>query len=156
MYRPQFAFRKPVGSCEEHRCHFSYDASNTPALVSVAAGANLTKIPLRMDQDAPFYLRAIQATPSGLQIRLEDCFDNPLLGKPVVADALTGDVVVNPSFWCETDGGVVVPLESDDWGVFCPAGGVLLLYVVNPTAAPITTFVLTLHGVKWYQEGSCS
>lgn len=157
MYRQQFPYTPLTGAllsppvpdafCEEHRCHYSFDGSNTAALLSVAAGAVLTKIPLRMDQDAPFFLRAIQATNTGLLIRLEDCFENPLLPERSTMDA---------ALWLATGGAGLVPLESDEWGIFCPAGGVLLLYVTNPTVSDVTTFVLTLHGVKLYQGGPCS
>ena len=147
MYRPQFAYGAPGDRCDGQRCTYSFDGSNTPALVSVAAGALLTKIPLQMDQDAPFLLRAIQVPNTGLRIRIEDCFDNPLL---------TDQTTTNPALFAESDGAGVVPMDSDDWGIYCPAGATLLLYVYNPTALAITGFVLNLHGEKWYPEGSCS
>lgn len=147
MYRSQFPYLPPAGKCEAQRCTYSFDGSNTPALVSVAAGAVLTKIPLRMDQDAPFFMKGIQVNPTGLQIRLEDCFDNPLL---------SDGFVVSPSLWCQSDGAGVVPVESDEWGIYCPAGSTLLLYVTNPTAGAITNLVINLHGDKWFAEGTCS
>ena len=146
-YRPQFPYFPAGEGCDDQRCHYSFDGSNTPALVSVAAGAVLSKIPLLMDQDAPFFWRALQVSATGLLIRIEDCNGNPLL---------PSDAVLDSSFWCETGGAGLVPLESDIWGIFCPAGGGLFLYVSNLTAGAITDLVITLHGVKRYSEANCS
>ena len=63
MYRPQFAFKSPIG-CEEQRCVYSFDFTNTPVLTTtLAAGANIDRIPLRLDKDADFYLRGINTMP---------------------------------------------------------------------------------------------
>jgi hypothetical protein len=148
VYRPQFPYAAPRAKCEGQRCHYSFDGTNTPSIISVAAGAVLTKIPLRMDQDAPFFLRGIQvSSDTGLLLRLEDCFENPLL---------TDSQVISPALWCDPDGAGVVAMESDNWGIYCPAGGSLLLYVTNPTNAAVATLVINLHGEKWYSEGTCS
>ncbi len=92
-------------------------------------------------------LRGVQLSTTDLLVRLEDCFENPLLSDPQF---------INPALWGAPGGAGLVVAESDNWGIYCPAGGSLLLYVTNSTAAPITGFVLTLHGEKWYAEGSCS
>ena len=157
MYRPQFAYEAASQhGCLEQRCHYSFDGSNTPTLVSIAAGAQLSKVPLKLDQDAPFFIRAIQVSESGVAIRLEDCDGNPLLGNPANATFPDSVPLANPAQWCESDGAGVVPVESDKWGVYCPAGGTLLLYASNPTAGAVEGLVINLHGVKWYREGACS
>jgi hypothetical protein len=125
-------------------------------LVSVAAGAVLTKIPLRLDQDAPFFLRAIQINDVGLLLRLEDTRDNPLLGLGAAGSGSTGDTVQAPNLWGVTGGAGLVPVESDEWGIQCDAGATFLLYVTNLTGSPIVGQVVTLHGVKRYLGGPCS
>jgi hypothetical protein len=147
MYRAQFAYPPASDKCQAQRCSYSFDQTNTPALAGVAAGAVVTKIPLVMDQDAPFFFRGITINATGLLIRLEDCFENPLLSDQTYTAA---------ALWSESDGAGVVALDSDEWGIYCPSGSTLLLYVQNPTAAPVLNLVVTLHGEKWYMEGACS
>lgn len=161
MYRPQFAYRTPKDT-EDHRCHYSFDGSNTAFLVgNLGAGLSTGRIPLLMDSDADFFLRAIQLQPSlGLQIRLEDCYGNPLSdsgNNPVVAGTQR-DNYVNPALYGEPDGAGIVALESDEQGVYCPRNGALNLYVTNPTAAPISlaNIVVNLHGVKRYSGEKCT
>lgn len=156
MYRPQMAYPEASAhGCVEQRCHYSFDGSNTPTLASIAAGAELSKVPLKLDHDAPFFIRAIDVSETPVQIRIEDCNGNPLLGNP--QNAAAGSVPLdNPAQWCESGGAGLVPVESDEWGIFCPAGGTLLLYAVNPSGGAVTDLVINVHGVKWYKEGACS
>lgn len=159
MYRPQFAYSTPEG-CEDQRCHYSFDGSNTPTLRgNLAAGTFLFGIPLPMDNDADFYLRGFQLEPSGLMLRLEDPHDNPLSdsGNLVPAAGTQFDNYEHPALYGEPDGAGIVTLESDEWGVFCPRGGRFLLHVFNPTAAPIAlaTIIVNLHGVKRYSGEKC-
>lgn len=159
MYRPQFAYSTPEG-CEDQRCHYSFDASNTPFLVgALAAGRFLSKIPLPMDSDADFYLRGFQLEASGLTLRLEDCYGNPLSdsGNLIPAAGTQFNDFEAPALYGESDGAGVVALESDEWGVFCPRGGVLCLYLFNATAAPInlSSIIVNLHGVKRYSGEKC-
>ena len=58
------------------------------------------------------------------------------------------------SLWAATDGAGFVALDSDDWGVFCPAGGALLAYVQNPTAGSLS-LILTIHGIKRFKDSRC-
>src|SRR5208337_4128525 len=87
MYRPQFVFPPAGKGCRDVKCHYSFDFTNSPALGSIPDNNSVNqKIPLILDQDADFFLRAIQVYPDGnvgptadLQIGLLDCFNNQLL-----------------------------------------------------------------------------
>ncbi len=157
MYRPQCAFPAPPPGCVDQRFHYAYDASNCPTLAAgnLAAGAHTGRIPLQTDYDAPFYLRAIQQQASGLELRLETPFSDPLSD--------SGNIVETTNYaftalYSECDGAAFVTLDGDasaEGGIFCPRGGVLNLYLNNPTGAPVNlnTVLLTLHGVKRFKPG---
>jgi hypothetical protein len=154
-YRPQFAF--PVANrCDEQRCTYSFDGSNTPALVgNLGAGLTLSKIPLLMDTDAPFLMRGFCVPGTSLQFRLEDGNENPLSDSGNSTQSTNYEF---PALYSETDGAGLVALDSDDWGISLPAGSAMLLYVYNPTAAPVDlgSLFINLHGVKRYQGARCA
>ena len=120
MYRPQFAY--PLAKdCWDMRFLYSYDKSNTPYLnTTLAAGAHTGRIPLQMDQDAPFFLRALQQQAvAGLQIRIETPHGEPLSDSGNVIEPLN---YVYPNLYSESVGaGFAVAIETE---VFCPKGGV--------------------------------
>ena len=155
MYRPQFIFEPAAPPCEEQVCRYSFDGTNTPGLVgTLAAGAQLAKIPLLIDTDAPFWLRSIRIVAGGLMVRIEDGSDNPL------SDCNNQSAQTNyefPELYSQTDGAGDVAIDSDDWGIFIPAGGAPALYLYNPTAAPVnlSAVFVNLAGVKRYAGGSC-
>ena len=153
MYRPQNAYPPAPSDCSDQRFHYAYDQSNCPTLNSgtLAAGAHTGRIPLQMDQDAPFFLLAIQQQASGLQLRLESPYSDPL------SDSGNSTEVTNyvyPALYSETDGAALVTLDGE---IFCPRGGVLNLYINNPSAVAINlnTVILTLHGKKRFARESC-
>jgi len=150
MYRPQFAYPPPPTGCREQNCMYSFDATNTPSFASIAANdPGTNKIPLQLDQDADFIIRAVRITPSSLRVVLEDCFLHALV------DQNPQNQCLNPKFWAQTEGAGFVPLESDNWGIWCPAGGILIAYVQNPTGAPITGLAINLVGEKRYSGARC-
>lgn len=159
MYRPQFVYPPAPADCWDQRFHYAYDATNTPFLNSgtLAAGAHTGRIPLQMDQDAPFLFLAVQQWASFLQLRLETPYGDPL------SDSGNRIETTNYCFvelFDETDGGPLVTLEGDTTGaggIWCPRGGVLNLYLNNPTAAPVNmnTVRLVLHGKKRYSKEFC-
>ncbi len=152
MYRPQFPFPQAPAGCEEQRCLYSFDGSNTPML-SGNLGGNLTlnKIPLQLDRDAPFLLRAIQVSATSLLVGLEDPG-----GHTLVYPTSLGLPPLEPNaLWAQCDGGPITVLESDNWGIFCRAGSVLLAYVQNTTAGSLTLPIITLHGVKRFSGAKC-
>ena len=158
-YHPQFAFKSPV-DCEEQRCVYSFDATNTPWLATaLAAGNNIPRIPLLLDKDADFYLRGIQARQyngSALEFRLEDPLGHPLSDRENLV--LETDYQY-PGLYSEMDGAGIVTLDNaDDYGVFCQAGSRLYLYLLNNStgAIALTGFVLNLHGIKRYSGERCA
>ena len=152
MYRPQFAFPKPPAGCEDQRCLYSFDGSNTPML-SGSLGGNLTlnKIPLLLDRDAPFLLRAIQVSATALLVGIEDPGGHTL----VYPTSLGLPPTISNPLWAQCDGGINVPLESDDWGIYCRAGSALIAYVQNGTGGSLTLPIITLHGVKRFTGVKC-
>lgn len=152
MYRPQFVYPPTPKGCLDQRCSYSFDQSNTPYFNgTIAAGALIQKIPLQLDQDAAFFIRAIEVQATGLLVGLEDTHVNPLLQPTAQGQPPT----LLPALWCEPDGAGIVALETDNWGIFCPAGGVLNAYISNPTAGPIAGPVILLHGIKRYTGEQC-
>ena len=156
MYRPQFPYVQPAAPCVDQRCQYSFDSTNTPALLdNLDTLTALSRIPLILDTDAPFFLRGITISKTDLMVRLEDCNSNPLSDQ----DNLTA--IANyeyPDLYGNTDGAGLVALDSDMWGAFMPAGGAVLLYVYNPTSGSVSMadLVINLHGVKRFQGGGCS
>jgi len=158
MYRPQFAFAAGV-DCEEQRCIYGFDGTNLPTLNPPAVSSLLapgewrSKIPLVMDQDADFFLRALWLSAVGLEVRIEDSFANPICDNENALQPLNYQF---PALWANSAGAGPAVLDGgNQWGIFCPAGSALLLYVYNPTSANIDlqTLSVTLHGVKRYKYG---
>ena len=150
MYRPQFAYSPSPAKCKDQSCMYSFDGTNTPYFLSVAANdPGTNQVPLMLDQDADFIIRAIRISPTSLGIVLEDCFLH------VIVDQNPQNQCLNPQFWSETDGAGLVALENDNWGIWCPAGGILIAYVQNPTNAPVTGLAINLDGVKRFSGARC-
>lgn len=161
-YRPQFVYRPFAGKCDDQVCTYSFDGTNTPALNppvgagTLLPGRNITQIPLVMDRDADFFLRGLSLSlVGGLTIRLEDPFSNPL------SDSGNRIEVSNyeyPALFAATNGAGFAALDSDDWGVYCPAGSKWLLSIYNPTlvAQDLSLLVVNMHGIKRYPERQCA
>jgi hypothetical protein len=168
-YRPQWAYPLPPPPCEAQPCQFSYDATNTPAFTntSFASGAQTGRIPLKLDLDADFYLRAIR-TQGAVWIRLLDPESNLLDDADNAKDIGNFEApnqFSNPAGFDGTGWPGIVVLESGQWklsesggtgGVYAPAGSNFLLYLYNGTNAAInlTTCAVNLYGVKVY-SGEC-
>lgn len=158
MYRPQNVFQEPA-NCEVQRCVYSFDSTNTPNLANtaLAAGAVISRIPLQLDKDADFYLRAIQ-TPddnNGLEFRIEDMKGHALSDKDNAEELRNYQY---PALYSAMDGAGITALDNaDDYGVFCQQGSRLTLWIFNngPAAINLTTWVINLHGVKRYTGGTC-
>jgi len=155
MYRPQFPYPLPAAPCSDQACLYAFDATNLPVFLgTLAAGARTGRIPLRLDKDADFYLRAI-GTQGLVSIRLEDTDGNPLSDSE---NAIQGMNYELPQEYSETAGAGFVALESGAGGVFGPAGGNYVVYLFNATATTLnlTTCALTLVGVKRYSKEVCA
>jgi hypothetical protein len=136
-YVPQFQVATPAGFRDEEYA-FYFDFSNTPSLVTAlpALSEIAGGIPLKLDSDAPFYLGGffVQGT-DGMLARLKDPFGNFLSDDYVPIEDLIG-LVIEP-------------------GILCAPGGIVFLYLKNPTAAPLAMPQVTLPGVKRYAGVAC-
>lgn len=154
MYRPQFPYALPPAPCEDQTCLYSFDKTNLPVFNgTLAAGARTGRVPLRLDKDADFYLRAID-TQGAVSVRLEDTDGNPLSDSE---NAVQSSNYEFPKNYSETAGAGFVALESGAGGVFGPAGGNYVVYLFNggATTIELTTCAITLVGVKRYQGEVC-
>lgn len=155
MFRPQFAYPLPPSPCFDQKCQYSYDRTNLPVFAgSLAAGAQTGRVPLHVDKDAAFLLRAI-TTIGTVSFRLEDCNRNPLSDSENSINSTNFEL---PNEYSNTGGAAYAILESGAGGQHVPAGGSLFVYLLNPTAAPIdlTTCAINLHGEKRYPGEVCS
>ncbi len=165
MYRPQFAYLPAVPPCEDQPCIYSFDKTNVPSFagVTLSAGAITGRIPLRLDDDADFYMRAIRMTGlsgpdafGAISIRLED----PGLGNPLSDsdDQTLGTNYELRLMYATCDGPLlrsIVTKESGAGGVFAPAGGNFGLYLYNSSTADILLDSLSIQliGIKRYPGG---
>ena len=153
MYRPQFVYLGSPSDTKDVSVLYSFDGTNTPAFAgTIGAGAAFsTPIPLTTDQDADFFLRAIQIQATLLQVGLADLNNHPLIDPS--QSGFPGLLI--PDLWASTDGAGVVAMENDNWGLYCPLGSSLLAYVYNPTAGPLAGPVITVRGIKRYCGDRC-
>jgi hypothetical protein len=123
MYRPQFPFPVPDQFQDKDFVHY-FDQTNTPRLndaLSLAAGATIIGIPLQLQGDAPFNLRAIEINgPNNYAVRLRDPYGN----------YLSDDYIPIPLDYGPEEtagyGSNVVEFEPE---LKCPAGSVILVDV---------------------------
>jgi len=153
MYRPQFVYLGSPANTRDFRCTYSFDFSNVAAFASAIPANNAYSNPIRLplDQDADFFLRAIQIQETALFIGLLDPFNNQLIDPLVPGNPPT----LLPDLWAVVQNSELVVLESDNWGIYCPAGSQFTVYVQNPTAAPIAAPIISLHGIKRYCGEVC-
>jgi hypothetical protein len=155
MYRPQYAYPLPDPPCEDQPCLYSFDATNCPIFTgTLAAGAQTGRVPLKLDKDADFFLRAFDS--QGLvSIRIEDPNGNPLSDSGNSNDPTNFEL---PKEYSQTAGAGFVALEGGKEGLFAPAGANFLAYLYNAGTASIdlTTCALNLAGVKRYSKEVCA
>jgi hypothetical protein len=154
MYRPQFAFFPPPTGCQDEPCQYSFDTTNCPTFSgTLAAGTATPRIPLKLDKDAPFLLRAIRSQ-GGVSFRLEDPDGNPLSDSENITVGMNYEL---PSEYARTDGAGLAVLESGAGGVFAPAGANFLGYLYNAGSSGIdlTTCAVNLFGVKRHDAEAC-
>ncbi len=154
MYRPQLFFPNPPAPCSDQSCMYSFDATNLPVFAgTLAPGRQTGRVPLRLDRDADFYLRAISMH-GEVSIRIEDTDGNPLSDS---GNAINATNFENPRQYALTAGAGFAALESGTGGVFGPGGGNYVVYLYNNTSVTIdlTTCALNLIGVKRYPGEVC-
>jgi len=163
MYRPQFVYPKAGPGCRDVACTYSFDVSNTPGLGNIPNNSTVNvKIPLILDQDADFFLRGIQTlstvtfgNPFNVRLGLLDCFNNQILDPVLAGNPPTCyQYLWSQSAASPTGGGGIVTLDSDDWGIYCPAGGALGAYVQN-TSTGVASVIINLYGIKRYRGEKC-
>lgn len=155
MYRPQFSYPLPDPPCVDQACLYSFDKTNMPVFTGLLlAGARINRVPLKLDKDADFYLRAIK-THGLVSLRLDDTNGNSLSD---YSNAVDGSNYELPREYSRTAGAGLAVLESGAGGVFGPAGGNFMLYLYNPTAITIdlATCAVNLVGVKRYHKEVCA
>jgi hypothetical protein len=155
MFRPQFAYPLPPAPCQDQTCQYSFDATNLPALSgTLAAGERTGRIPLEMDKDAPFYLRAMD-TQGSISFRLEDPNRNAISDSENPTESSNYEI---PSEFSKVNGATPAVLESGAGGLFAPAGGTFVLYLYNNTAGALNlnTLCFNLVGVKRYISSGCA
>lgn len=162
MYRPQFVFPVSIEPCVDLRCQYSFDRTNVPALASGSVPASWPsnwKIPLVLDQDADLFIRGIVIAPTALRIGLVDPYNNPLIdpGQGPGFDGLGLPPTMVSYVWGQTMGAGLIAEDGDNWGIYCPAGAALGLYIGNftPLAFDEPTPIINIHGVKRFQKGAC-
>src|SRR6185369_10340808 len=128
MYSPQFVYPRAPGACTDQRFSYSYDASNLPVFTgTLSAGQQTGRVPLSLDKDADFYLRAINLQGS-VSVRIEDPDGNPLSD----SDNASQDAnFMLPEEYGNSAGAGVVALDSGADGVYGPAGGNFVLLLAN-------------------------
>ena len=166
MYRPQFAYETPPG-CRDEEFTYFFDGSNTPMLAQNFNGQTVNNIPLVLQQDAPFYWRGIKIqmaffeSPEGPPVfshfiappqtflKFQDCYQNDLSGGFLRATEY--GFGQNP--W--TIGPDTVPTGPPfllDPEIYCPAGGYILLSIMNVLPANIVRLEVALLGIKRFRE----
>jgi hypothetical protein len=153
MYRPQFPYPDVELPCEAQRSMYSFDSTNTPVMTgTLASGATTGRIPLHLDVDAEFWLRAI-TTWGGVSLRLEDSDSNPLSDD---GNAVESTNYQTPGQYSNSQGAGVVVMEAGDMGILGAAGGNICVFLYNGTSSSIdlTSCAINLHGIKIY-SGVC-
>jgi hypothetical protein len=133
---------------------YCFDSTNLPVFTgTLGPGKQTGRVPLRLDRDADFYLRAISMH-GEVSIRIEDTDGNPLSDS---GNAVNSTNFEQPKQYADTAGAGFVALESGAGGVFGPGGGNYVVYLLNDTAVTIdlTLCALNLIGVKRYNSEVC-
>lgn len=158
MYRPQFPYPIPDG-CRDEDFVYYFDGSNVPLLNQSVSGLSVPNIPLILEQDADFYWRGFSvgmyttgAGPVEVQpnvaVKFQDCYQNNLSEGLIPATQYA--FPQNPvTFYNGMYNGPFVPLEPE---IFCPRGGVILFFMQAPTLASPSYVMVSLFGVKRFQE----
>ena len=150
-YSPQFAQPGPPAGFWDEEFEHVFNSVTTPAFSSsLPSGASLRDVPLDLETDAEFVVQGIRIfdgnTPF-LTVQLREPRGKLLMPEgapvPLLQSFISGGVLLFPTGAVEF---MTIPLEPE---VLCPAGGVFLFYVTNPTAAPVALdLTVTFFGVK--------
>lgn len=165
IYRPQFAYATPPG-CRDLDYVYFFDGSNTPMLNQNFSGVDLSAptggIPLVLEQDAPFFWRALKVNafrktsggnPSSYvnpncTVRFKDCYEN-FLSDDMVPAIQYGYPANSAALNNGLPSGIPVPITE----IYTPPGGVVWFYIKVPTLGAGSFFPqVALYGVKRFKE----
>jgi hypothetical protein len=151
-FRPQFVFPVPP-DCRDEQFHYFFDSLTTPALSgTIPTLGTVDSIPLLLQPDTEFHWRGIKISGddgSSLAVMFQDPYGHFLSDTYVPANAYAV-----PSGIGNLIGSQTVPQES---AIICPPGGVIWIYLQNPTAGTYTIDIeVTLLGVKRIRDTRCA
>lgn len=136
--------------------HFDYvlGPNQDPRLASVAAGAEITSINLRLDHDAPFSMRAraYRVAYDTLASRTQQGLNNVSVrfAGPLRDYRQQGYIPQNLVMPYGGQGGAWSPLGHE---ILYPAGGVIQMALVNTGATTLTNLTFYFRGVKLFPWG---
>lgn len=148
-YLLQFAYPAPPSGVNEDQFSYSFDSSNTPGLVAtipaaVGAIAGTTlNIPLQLQTDAVFMVRAIRVSAANLGIKFRTTF-----GRILSDDFVQINLAYQPSSIPTIAAGLFIPFEPE---LLCTPGGIITVDFSNSTNAPIAPPKITMYGPKRYR-----
>jgi hypothetical protein len=111
LYRPQFPFPDAPAGFTWQPCVYQFDRNNLPALggISLSPGQESSHIPLKLDDDAPFFLQAIKIQNVRVNVLLFDPWSNQLM-----------DNYIAPTLFASE----LPPATVLEYGIEVPAGAV--------------------------------
>ena len=170
MYRPQFAYERPPAEFDDVDFNHYFDSTNTPLLnnTSLAAGGTVLNIPLQMQTDFPFYLRAMQIKgsgvgvtstaflPPGVQIRWKDPYHHDLSNDYVPVYLYVAPSIVSSTLFTGIPNNPPINVRNNPLAVVfepevqCPAGSIWWLSIRNPftVAVDLTQLRILFTGIK--------
>lgn len=146
MYRPQFPYLCPLAFDERDFDHY-FDYRNTVLLnnAALAAGGIIWNVPLNLQTDSPFRVRAIQIKGINGADPVVSAQFRDTSGNYLSDDFVPMDLAYTPNSAGLQFLGIVFEPE-----IVCPAGSVIWMNLKNQTNATqdITKVRVTLSGVK--------
>ena len=150
-YGCQFTQLGPPEGFHDEDFEYLFNSVTTPAFsATLAAGASLRDIPLVLETDADFALRGLRilnvSTPA-VSFQIREPGGKLLMPEhksvPLLQSFQSGGLAILPAGAISL---MTVPVEPE---ILCSEGGVFLVHIVNPGAAPVALSVQVMFfGVK--------
>lgn len=154
VYRPQWAYSTPKGFHDEEWIMGPFP------LVVPGTGALALNLPAQLDDDVPFYIRAImidstlgtseqdfppQPFFAGALVRIRDTYGNPLTAAGVnQTGAAVDDLVLGLGVWANQQNGLNAFGFVVEPEVECSPGGSIIFDILAPTTGAAATFFDTI------------